>query len=217
MRIVCLANSKKLGGHCVAGKELAGEQFGPWIRPVGSTATGELHGWQCQYGTGGQPGLLDIIELELGGHVPHGYQTENHSLGTGKWASAGTVPPSDLQGLADSPTTLWENGHHSGSGLHDRIPEVQAQKQTTSLALVQANDFRYDVAPNPFKANALNVRGEFHYNGVTYSLKVTDPAAEQRAIEMGIGLHPIGARWITLSLGEPFEHHVYKLIAAVFE
>ena len=34
-RIVCLANSRKLGGRCIAGKELLADGVsGSWIRPV---------------------------------------------------------------------------------------------------------------------------------------------------------------------------------------
>jgi hypothetical protein len=217
MKLICLANSRKLSGHCVAGKEFDGDQVERWIRPVGGTPSGELHGRQCQYGTGGQPVLLDIIELDLGSHVPHGYQTENHGLGTGRWTHAGSVSPNHLQALADSPASLWTNGYRSGGGLHDRIPELLAQKLTTSLALVQVDAFHYHVEPNPFKGNALSVRGEFRYNGVDYSLKVTDPIAEDRAFKLGVGRHHASAPWLTVSLGEPFDDYVYKLIAAVFQ
>ena len=48
-RIVCLANSRKRGGRCVAGKELLADgRAGGWIRPVsaarkrGSVGTGTL-------------------------------------------------------------------------------------------------------------------------------------------------------------------------------
>ncbi|MGH7707024.1 MAG: dual OB domain-containing protein, partial [Vulcanimicrobiaceae bacterium] len=33
-RIVCLANSRKLQGRCVAGRELQKNGPGAWIRPV---------------------------------------------------------------------------------------------------------------------------------------------------------------------------------------
>lgn len=35
-RILCLANSRKLSGRCVAGREIANPRLGPWVRPVSS-------------------------------------------------------------------------------------------------------------------------------------------------------------------------------------
>jgi hypothetical protein len=33
-RLVCLANSRKSGGRCIAGRELLTGNLGEWIRPV---------------------------------------------------------------------------------------------------------------------------------------------------------------------------------------
>jgi hypothetical protein len=33
-RIVCLANSRKMNGRCIAGRELNEGKAGAWIRPV---------------------------------------------------------------------------------------------------------------------------------------------------------------------------------------
>ena len=41
-RIVCLANSRKLNGRCLAGKEFGGKGVGTWIRPVGAREHGEV-------------------------------------------------------------------------------------------------------------------------------------------------------------------------------
>ncbi|HEY1360786.1 MAG TPA: hypothetical protein VGF60_01000, partial [Xanthobacteraceae bacterium] len=40
--IICLANSRKMAGRCVAGKEIIGGKIGGWIRPVSGRPTGEL-------------------------------------------------------------------------------------------------------------------------------------------------------------------------------
>ena len=46
--IICLANSRKKGGYCIAGKEIVNHQVTPkWIRPVSDTESGELYHPLC--------------------------------------------------------------------------------------------------------------------------------------------------------------------------
>ncbi|MBN1105396.1 MAG: DNA helicase RecQ [Deltaproteobacteria bacterium] len=40
--IVCLANSRKFSGRCIAGKEIISGRIGQWVRPVGHNETGAL-------------------------------------------------------------------------------------------------------------------------------------------------------------------------------
>lgn len=40
-RVVCLANSRRTGGRCIAGKELINGQFARWVRPVSGWENGD--------------------------------------------------------------------------------------------------------------------------------------------------------------------------------
>ena len=90
--IICLANSKKTGGRCVAGKAVVDDGFGPWIRPISSRPTQELAPQERKYANGQDPDLLDIIEIKFVEPRPQTYQSENHLISTGT-IGAKFVPP----------------------------------------------------------------------------------------------------------------------------
>lgn len=79
-RIVCLANSDKNSGRCIAGKELINGQLAGWIRAVSPHTDGEVLKRECRYEGGGLPHLLDIIEVPLLKKYPKFYQKENWLL-----------------------------------------------------------------------------------------------------------------------------------------
>lgn len=87
--IVCFANSRKLNGRCVAGREWDGRRFGAWIRPVSAREKGELD-VERYYGDWADPHLLDVIEMSLLEPRPSSYQAENHLVDPGaKWRLVG--------------------------------------------------------------------------------------------------------------------------------
>jgi hypothetical protein len=108
--IVCLANSRKLAGRCVAGKEWDGCNVGAWCRPVSARDRGELTAerWYCK--TWRDPKLLDLIEVSLLGPRPSSFQTENHLVDASvRWKYAGHVAAGQLVPALDRPTgPLWD-------------------------------------------------------------------------------------------------------------
>jgi hypothetical protein len=79
-KIVCLASSKKPGGRCVAGKEIADDDDAQWIRPVSARPSAEISLDELQYENGQEPQILDIVEIPMIAAVPKVHQTEKAQI-----------------------------------------------------------------------------------------------------------------------------------------
>ena len=101
-RIACLANSRKLTGRCVAGREIKGRKGGKWIRPVSSRPGREVDEYERQYEDGSDPCVLDIIRIPVKEPIPEAWQTENWLLHPEYyWKKEGTWSWFDLSALLD--------------------------------------------------------------------------------------------------------------------
>ncbi|MDP2267689.1 MAG: helix-turn-helix domain-containing protein, partial [Deltaproteobacteria bacterium] len=214
---VCLATSRKYGGYCIAGKEWSDEVVGPWIRPVGEDATGELTINDVRLNNDNVPQILDMIQIPVIGPAPHSYQKENVLTVKNKgWTWRGKLPVSSLARLYDDVALLWINGYHSTNGLNDRIPEAIAGKAIdSSLYLIKPVNLVIIVSDD--LDGRKKVRARFEFKGVSYLLAVTDPAIEKEYLYRDIGEYPFTAKdlYLTISLGEPFNDYCYKLVAGV--
>src|SRR5690242_4940306 len=74
-RMVCLANSYKTGGRCIAGKEVLANGYGGWLRPISARASAEVWPAESRYENYATPQLLDIIDVPLLNAAAHNHQT----------------------------------------------------------------------------------------------------------------------------------------------
>ncbi|QXH95915.1 hypothetical protein HU749_005900 [Pseudomonas ogarae] len=218
-RIICLANSRKLNGRCVAGKVTTGDNTGAWLRPIGTSATHEITDLDRKYLDGSTAQKLDVIDITFTNAAPAGFQRENHIIDdTIYWAKADQMVVNDLAGFVDAPATLWENGNHSFSGTNDRVSVEYLTEPRQSLYLIQPQNVSFQVSAegaqfgNPKRV----VRAKFTYNRTQYALTVTDPETEQHYKAQQNGEYPANVSYFTISLGEPYNGDAYKLVAAVF-
>lgn len=220
--IICLANSRKLAGRCVAGKEWDGRTPGPWCRPVSAKDRGELTAERWYYKTWRDPRLLDLIEVSLLGPRPSGCQTENHLVDTSfRWKFSGRISANCLVPVLDKPAgPLWVNGESTASGINDKIPAPVAERQPKSLVLVQPGLLKVTIAieGEEFGCPRRRVRGHFSLAGHDYALAITDPVIEAELKPKPDGSsvelrNPI----LCISLSEKFlsQNACYKLIAGV--
>jgi hypothetical protein len=146
-RIVCLANSRKWNGRCIAGREYGVAHAG-WVRPVSDRPQGELSGRERWYQGRSEPSLLDIIEVPFAASRPKDYQQENWLIDPWRhWKKVGTLPWSRLESFAaPADFTLWSNGNSSVEGKNDRVPFEEAKSFTSSLELVYEPSFRLRIS-----------------------------------------------------------------------
>ena len=217
-RIVCLANSRKLQGRCIAGKEWTEEGVGSWVRPVSDREHQEVSEYERQYENGEDPSVLDIIDIPLAKPMPQDYQTENWLIDSEYyWRKIGLIKWRNLSKFLDPVEALWANGHSTQNGKNDRIPLSQAKMLNGSLLLIQVRQLMLRVfSPGEAFGNSKRrVQGVFRYKGEEYRLWVTDPTYERTYLKKEDGCYELGKSFLTISLGEPFQDYCYKLIATV--
>lgn len=219
--IVCLANSRKHLGRCIAGIEL--ETLGPsgWIRPVSSRAGSEVSEAERQYEDGSDPQVLDVLSVPLVAKVGAGYQSENWLLDPDQyWVREGSLTWEELGALEDEPAALWPSEcPDTYAGSNDRLAMDDVENIDHSLRLIRVSELRINVfAPGSAWGNSKRrVQGQFDYLGEEYRVWVTDPLIERRFLAQPDGTYSLGECFVTMSLSEPHEGYCYKMIAAVIE
>lgn len=208
-KIICLANSRKHGGSCVAGIDLQTEQ---WVRPVYAVSSMGLS-FETRAINGREPALLEVLEIpfEPSAPNPHGFQPENRLLGDGPWRRVGRVEARALLRVCEKPDVLLGNaGDRIGYSAINKL----AVHRRRSLCLVHARNFTVEHVDREDRRPQW--RAHFDYGGriLTKGLVITDGDAEAR---LEAGETPARECILTISLGEPWEGYCYKLVAGIVE
>jgi hypothetical protein len=217
--ILCLANSRKTSGRCIAGREIENGKLGPWIRPVSARENAELSEEDRRFEDGTDPRVLDIIRIPMIEPKPHAFQLENHLIDADYyWSLEGRGTWKQVRAAVDGAgEPLWNNMSSSYSGVRDRVAEDQAIPGDGSLRLIEVNDLEVSVVIEgaEFGNGKRKVRGGFTHGGVHHYLSITDPPLERQYLKGQNGVFPVGKALLCVSLSEPFNGWAYKLIAAV--
>ncbi|NUR19244.1 MAG: hypothetical protein HOQ12_06895 [Gemmatimonadaceae bacterium] len=212
--LICLANSRKESGRCVAGLELNGSALGGWIRPVSKREKEELSIDDRRYDDGSDISVLDIVRITFLRQKPHSCQRENHLIDDSvSWERIGRAKPASLLPAAHQDGTLWINGYSSFNGTNDRIRLTDADKLSTSLTLVAPMTSTFQVLKGLSKRQ---VRLDFKHAGAPYCLAVTDTKLEAAYLAKPDGRYPLTTQaLVCVSIGEEYNGYRYKLAAAV--
>ena len=218
--ILCLANSRRPGGRCVAGKEFANGATSAWIRPINAQNQNSISEADLQYENGTSADALDIVTVPMIGPVPHGHQTENHKITPDYyWTKEGSATWQQVVAATDTVAgALWVNGDSSFHGANDKVPEAQANGLTTSLYLIQPT--RVDLVVGPESqyggGSRRRIRANFLHNGIPYNFVVTDPWIEEKYFAGQDGTFRLENTRLCVSLSEVIGGNAIKLVAGVF-
>ncbi len=209
-RFVCLANSIKHGGRCIAGIQLDNSNQPitsngrpVWIRPVGAAGHGEVLTHMVT-----RFNLLDIVQLDITGRNPEGHQSENVRFIPSSLGKIGTLSKQSLDSLCDAESPIFGNRGKAVS------PEAVNGLQH-SLMLIKVSEGQITSVTYPDRPGKPQVRFEFFYNGDDYDLPITDPAFIERYNHNPNILADIPFCHLCLSLGTLHEGWYYKLVAGV--
>ena len=220
-RIVCLANSRKHSGRCIAGREWTeGTQCGDWIRPVSTREYREVSEYERQYEDGSDPRVLDIIDIPVKKPQPRGCQSENWLIDPEcYWKKFGTYSIHELVSLTDPEKVLWVDGFSTYHGCNDQIPIEAESEVDSSLRLIEVEELILEVfAPEEAFGNSKRrVQGQFVHAGQHYALWVTDPLYQIKYLARLNGSYRIDGCYLTICVDEPFDGAIYKLIASIIE
>lgn len=223
--IICLANSRKRGGRCLAGLRTDG---GCWVRPVSAQPDGELQRSHYQF-KDGEAQIMDRLSVGLAKPLPKPHQPENWLL-AGKWYNPWHDPCRFMgrPALSDVTPLLLANvtpglallGCRSDRAPYDGFLSNPAE---ASLALVRPEGLQWQIKTGG--SGKRQTRAVFRLGVATYNLALTDPVYEQKLAHLTFGMHSGSEAdfrsdddiLLTVSLGEPFppSNCCYKLVAAV--
>lgn len=220
--VVCLANSVKHGGNCVAGIELVDGWPADWVRPIGTDSGHGVSAQERELVGGGEPLPLDVICVALSGPAPWGHQGENWSLDPSvAWEKTGTWAYDDLDDLADAPAALWDT-ESSSVGSRDRVPVESLVSYGESIYLVRAEQPEVRVVRNPY-SGGIEVRASFGYADEHHLVKISDPVYKAWYHGEGPGSYELPEAYLTVSLAEPWSarpegpQYSYIVAAAIIE
>ena len=219
-KIICLANSWKLGERCIAGIDL---DTGKWVRPVCDNLypeNGKVPR-SVRLIAGREPELLDLLEIPLADSGnDFGFECENLSVLSGQWRCLGKAQPTDLlQYCGNFPHILHNSQKYVNPSYLKRLPFHQRR----TLQLVQIVNFSIE--------RRAGSKGNTEWRGNVQSsngqrlvgARITDPLFVEK-LEAGYQIQ--GRCFVTASLTMPHrpdlpdwegEDPCWKVIAGIIE
>lgn len=214
---ICLANSYKHGGRCIAGVEVVwdGQRSkvvrddsgaARWLRPISrETHTGEIPNHIAL-----MINLLDVVKLEGVEPCPANAQQEN--VYYQKMSFAGKHYEASEQILQ---RFIDENHRHVFYNYGKAILPYEYQLGRHSILMIRVE--HAEVYADTGYSGQIRYRISFIYHGHSYDFPITDPYYQTELKQGKRAAGQKGTMYLTCSLGLEYEGAHFKLAATVFE
>ena len=231
-KMICLANSFKHGGRCIAGFKTDGSG---WLRPISSKFDGTLYEEHYTLANGQEPQLFNIIKIECTQPRPEWHQPENWIISNRRWQLVGYPTREQLNNLLAKEIKRATNSPTLLSNQSDRIEwDLQHNPPPASLCLIHPPTIQWQLSTKPY-SNKKKFRAIFSLQETQYNLGITDPiwqnilnqlpdgeyTSEQIVDQLELENFNPDRFLLTISLSEPFQPseldpiYCFKLVAAV--
>jgi len=208
MELLILANSRKLGGRCIAGIDLVSKK---WVRPVSMADHGELSKEECLISEDGvwrDIEVLDVVSAPIGKPIESLGQPENCLLLSDAWSLKGKIPIGEAEKVLDLVCDAEESLLY-GTGRSVDMQSVKSGRVNKSLTLIKVVEPTFYIDESPKK-----LRCRLQYSANDYDLPVTDDSGWVSAAKVDPDSFSVGTWFFTVSLGEAYLGQMWKLIAA---
>jgi len=210
-RFVCLANSYKEGGRCVAGIELDNNNnpktkngSPKWIRPICDTLYKEI-----PTDLVAQLNLLDIIEIETTDSPDEkNYQSENIYFSENSIKVVDRFNSENLNSLLDNRKLIFNS---RGKAMSEEFVESLSY----SLMFIKTNEFQIVSKTFDDRSKKPQLRMLFCYHQNEYDFSITDPVFLHKYKVNRNFINAYKEALLCVSVSIPWNNWHYKLIAGI--
>jgi len=211
MKLLCLANSYKEGGKCLAGIQLDAQNRPlringrpRWIRPVCATTFGQVPNYLCA-----EAMILDIIEIDNADVCETSYQPENTTFDKDSIRVLGKLERDILDEICDNEAFTTIFGNKGNTITKETIEEVGYSLMFVKITAFQIRQKKRQNYKRP------QLRLTFRYRGQVYNFPITDPDFLLKYALNNKILDGINSIYVVLSISVPFNDAYYKLVGTV--
>lgn len=216
--VVCLANSRKHGGRCVAGWRADGSGF---VRLVSPLADGTLTPIDLRLGERDEPRMFDLVRIGIAAPRPMPHQRENVLIDESPWRLLRRPAP---RNVLERMLPLLERGPDLLGSSGPAVPYDDCVRQPVARSIAIAKVQRAVIVVSE-RMTRKRLRLRFHLRKAAYELTVTDPLWERAVERWECGEYPWWKLFhsgrdpvITVSLTEPFgdARECFKIVATLW-
>lgn len=174
-----------------------------WIRPVCNTPHGRVPNYIAV-----PLSVLEVIEMDITGRRPQGYQSENVTFNEKSIRAVGKFSVGQLESLLNHPNLIFGNKGKAVSG-------EQIAGLDHSLLLLSATEFGVEQKVFEDRPDKKHTRLHFTHNGSCYDFPITDPIFLYKHQNNPNLLKNIKEIYLVVSVGIEWQGWHYKLVATV--